>query len=48
MSFFTLAMWRTSLRVMIKLGLLTFYLPFAGLKKIKSGSPPGKRDIREF
>ena len=24
---------------------MTFYLPFAGLKKVNSGSPPGKRDI---
>ena len=32
-------------RVIIKLGLLIFYLPSAGLKKVKSGSPPAKRVI---
>ena len=41
----TLAMWKTSLKVIIKLGLLIFYLPSAGLKKVKSGSPPAKRVI---
>ena len=43
--FLTLAMWKTSLRVIIKLGLLIFYLPSAGLKKVKSSSPQGERDI---
>ena len=38
-------MWRTSFGVIIKLGLLTFYLPFTELKKVKSGSLLGKRDI---
>ena len=32
-------------RVIIKLGLLIFYLPSAGLKKVKSSSPQGERDI---